>query len=259
MKRPFAISATAVVITLLVIPSVTAQRMPERRFVRKGNRQYERGNFERSIERYMQALQKDSTSFEALYDLGNALFRAERAEAAEQALALAAADTTRTDAERAEAFFNLGDVQFRRQNLQAALESFKNSLRLNPSDMEAKYNYAYTKKLLEQNDEQNDQNQNDNQNNDQNQNQNQNQDQNQNNDNSDNDRNDNQNDDASDNDNSQQERNGDDGSGEQRPQQGAISPEQLEAMLDAIQAQEDKTQDKVKEMQGVVVRDKKNW
>ena len=30
-------------------------------------------------------------------------------------------------------------------------------------------------------------------------------------------------------------------------------------MLDAIQAQEDKTQEKLKEKQGVVVRGKKNW
>lgn len=30
-------------------------------------------------------------------------------------------------------------------------------------------------------------------------------------------------------------------------------------MLDAIQAQEDKTQEKVKEKQGVIVRGSKNW
>lgn len=30
-----------------------------------------------------------------------------------------------------------------------ALESYKNSLRMNPADQEAKYNYAYTKRLLQ--------------------------------------------------------------------------------------------------------------
>ena len=236
-----------------------AQRMPERGLVRKGNRQYARGNFERSIERYTQALQKDSLSFEATYNLGNALYRAERFEGAEQTLARAAADTTRTVEERAEAFFNLGDVQFRQQNLQGALESFKNSLRLNPSDMEAKYNYAYVKKLLEQqqNDDQNQNGGNDNQNNDQNQ-------QNQQNNNQNNDQNDNNNNigDNQDQNDRNQDSDSDDkqqGEGEQRPQQGQISPEQLEAMLDAIQAQEDKTQDKVKEKQGVIIRGKKNW
>lgn len=244
------ITAAWLVAGTLFAAEVSAQRMPERRFVRKGNRQYDRSNFESSILRYMQALERDSTSFEAVYDLGNALFRAERFDTAEQMLTRAAADTTRTDAERAEAFFNLGDVQFRQQNLQGALECFKNSLRLNPDDMEAKYNYAYVKKLLE--DQQQQQQQNDDNNNDNQDNQ----------DNKDN-QNDNRNDENQNGDGEQEQQpdNGDDrnddGSGE-RPQ-GSISPEQLEAMLDAIQAQEDKTQEKVKEKQGVIIRGKKNW
>ena len=262
MLRIFAIAALLVLCAGLQL-GVQAQKMPERGLVRKGNRQFDRGNFQRSIERYTQALACDSLSFEARYDLGNALFRTERFDAAQQMLAAAAADTTRTAEERAEAFFNLGDVQFSQQNLQGALESFKNALRLNPSDMEAKYNYAYTKKLLEQqqNDDQNQQNdQNQDQNNQQN-NQNQNQ-------NDNNDRNQDQNEQQGDNneqqgdnDQEQQDRNQDQqqGDGEQRQQQGQISPEQLEAMLDAIQAQEDKTQEKVKEKQGVIIRGKKNW
>ncbi|MBQ3260117.1 MAG: hypothetical protein IJA66_03395, partial [Alistipes sp.] len=48
------------------------------------------------------------------------------------------------------------------------------------------------------------------------------------------------------------------GEGQQQPQ-GGISPQEREAMLEAIQAQEDKTQEKVKEKQGVVVFGNKNW
>lgn len=252
--------------------SVTAQRMPERRPVRMGNRQYDKGNFERSIELYGRALSRDSSSFEAGYDMGNALFRAGRYDASEQMLRRVASDVSRTDAERAEAWFNLGDVQFAQQNLQGALESFKQSLRLNPSDMEAKYNYAYVKKLLEQ--QQNDENDQNDENNDKNNDKNNNKNNDKNNDGNDqkernddrnnNDKNndenpdgDNNNDNNENNDNGGDERNDGDG----RPQQsaGEISPEQLEAMLDAIQAQEDKTQEKVNERQGVIVRGNKNW
>ena len=69
----------------------------------------------------------------------------------------AAADTLRTDDERAQAFYNLGNAQFKQQKYKEALESYKQSLRLNPSDQEAKYNYAYTKRLLQkqQNEDQN--------------------------------------------------------------------------------------------------------
>lgn len=60
-----------------------------------------------------------------------------------------AADSTRTDQERAEAFYNLGNAQFKQEKYPEALESYKNSLRMNPADQEAKYNYAYTKRLLQ--------------------------------------------------------------------------------------------------------------
>lgn len=68
-----------------------------------------------------------------------------------------AADSTRTDQERAEAFYNLGNAQFKQEKYPEALESYKNSLRMNPADQEAKYNYAYTKRLLQkqQNEDQN--------------------------------------------------------------------------------------------------------
>ena len=257
----------------MVSAETQAQRMPERRLVRRGNRQYDRGNYVRSIGFYEQALQKDSTSFEALYDLGNALSHTDSLEAAGRMLLRAAMDSSRSDEERAEAFFNLGDIQFRQQNLKGSLECFKNSLRLNPSDMEAKYNYAYVKKLLEQQDDEQDQNndRNNNQNNDRN-NQNNNQNNQDNQDNQDNENNEKNNEDRNqDNqDNGGGDDNGDgqdeqpsDGEGQEREGDGrrqtGISPEQAEAMLEAIQAQEDKTQDKVKEKQGVIVRGNKNW
>ena len=44
----------------------------------------------------------------------------------------AAADSLRADTERAEAFYNLGNAQFKQQKYQEALESYKQSLRLNP-------------------------------------------------------------------------------------------------------------------------------
>lgn len=258
--RRFAYMFLTALALLSLSESVTAQRMPERRLVRMGNRRYDKGDFERSAELYRQALSKDSTSFEAGYDLGNALFRAGRYDAAEQALRRVAADTARTDAERAEAWFNLGDVQFAQQNLQGALESFRQSLRLNPSDMEAKYNYAYVKKMLEQQEQQEQEQQNDDKDNKG--------------DNNDKDNNkDNKDSDGGQNRNQEQDGDGDnddgrnpqDSRGEQnsgdgsQPRQGQISPEQLEAMLEAIQAQEDKTQEKVKEKQGVIVRGSKNW
>ena len=129
----------------------SAQNMPERSEVRRGNRQYNKGNYEKSIERYERALGAAPESFEAIYNLGNALYKAERFDKAEQTMRKAAADSLRADGERAEAFYNLGNAQFKQQKYKEALESYKQSLRLNPDDQEAKYNYAYTKRLLDEN------------------------------------------------------------------------------------------------------------
>ena len=254
-------------ITLLFLfaaAGVQAQRLPERSLVRKGNRQYNKGEYEASIGRYEEALKAAPGQFEATYNLGNALYKAERFDRAEQTMVQAAADSLRSDAERAEAFYNLGNAQFKQQKYKEALESYKQSLRLNPSDMEAKYNYAYTKRLLDQdqnggggNDQQNqnqDQNQQDQQNQQQqNQGQNQNQDQKQ----------DQQDQDQQNQGQNPQDQNGkpdQQEQGEGQPTPSGISPQEQEQMLDAIQAQEDKTQEKLKEKaKGVVVRGKKNW
>ncbi|WP_300740011.1 tetratricopeptide repeat protein [uncultured Alistipes sp.] len=246
---------------LLTAAGVSAQQLPERSLVRKGTRQYHKGNYEQAISRYEEALKAAPGQFEATYDLGNALYKAERYDHAEQTMQQAAADSLRSDEERAEAFYNLGNAQFKQQKYKEALESYKQSLRLNPADMEAKYNYAYTKRLLDKdqnggggggNDQQNqDQNKDQNQNQDQNKDQNQNQDQNKDQNNRNQDKN--------------QDRNGQQDPSKQDPGQGqptpsGISPQEQEQMLDAIQAQEDKTQEKLKEKnKGVVLRGKKNW
>ena len=255
---------------LLAAAGVSAQSMPERSLVRKGNRQYNKGNYEQAISRYEQALQAVAGQFEATYDLGNALYKAERFDRAEQTMQQAAADSLRTDDERAEAFYNLGNAQFKQQKYKEALESYKQSLRLNPSDMETKYNYAYTKRLLDEDKNggggggNDDKDQNKDQDKDQNKDQNQ---QNQDQQNKDQQNKDQQNKDQKgdpedrpgDRKQDPQENKGDKGDQQGQPTPSGISPQEQQQMLDAIQAQEDKTQEKLKEKQGVVVRGKKNW
>ena len=286
MKKTFLYILLCGVMSLFVVDAA-AQRMPERGLVRKGNRLFAKERYEHSSNAYREALQHDSTSFEARYDLANALIRMAMADTtaytnpegsaakmssgnlqqAEALLQAAAADSLQTAENRAEAYYNLGNAQFVQQKLQDALQSYRRSLVLNPDDMEAKYNYALTKKLLEQN-QQNDQNQ---QNNDQNQNQNQDQNQNQNqnqpqggDDNKDkNDHNDDNKDQNQDNKQGGGDENEDKKEQPQQPKQppkSGMSEEQQQQLLNAIQAQEDKTQDKLDEKaKGVIIKGKKNW
>lgn len=238
-------------LALFVCGEVSAQQMKERGLVRKGNRQFKREQFEKSVDSYQRALQHDSTSFEAKYDLASALYRTERYEKAEKTLLGIVNDTTRTELERGEVAYNLGNTQFAQQKYKEALSSYRQAMRCNPNDEDAKFNYAFTKRLIQQQEQQQQQ-----QNQDQNQdNKEQNQDkQNQ---------QDNQNQQGEDKQDQQQQPQNQDGKekqqqGEQRPE-GAMTPEQQEALLQAIQAEEDKTQDKLKEKTGVLIRGSKNW
>lgn len=257
--------AMLALLTFAPFAEAAAQKMPERRLVRKGNRQFGRERYDKSIDSYTRALEAAPTSFEAAYDLANAMFRAERYDTAEQTLKGIVADSTRSDIDRSEAVYNLGNTQFAQQKLKEALASYRAAMRLNPDDREAKYNYAYTKHLLQQQEQQQ---QNDDQNkDDQNQDQDQNKDNQQNQQNQQNGQDDKQQE-GSQNDpqqgdgdrNQQQGDEGDRNEGEGQPQpQSGISEQEREAMLEAIQAQEDKTQDKLKEKTGVLVRGRKNW
>lgn len=227
-------------LVLFVCGEVSAQQMKERGLVRRGNREFRREHFEKSVDSYQRALQHDSTCFEAKYDLASALYRTERYDKAEKTLLSIVGDSTRTELERGEVAYNLGNTQFAQQKYKEALSSYRQAMRCNPNDEDAKFNYAFTKRLIQQQEQQQQQ-----------QNQDQNQDQNK--DNKDNQQ-DNQN---QQNEQNQQQPQNQEGKDEQ--QEGAMTPEQQEALLQAIQAEEDKTQDKLKEKKGVLIRGSKNW
>ena len=282
-------------VTLFVATDAQAQKWPERSRVRRGNRAYERLDYDRAEERDREAQQLSDTCFEATFNLGDALYKQQRFDEAEKIFTALAADSTRNDLDRAHSYYNLGNSLFQQKKYQEALAAYKRSLRLNPADLETKYNYAYTKKYIEdnqqgggggggnnnqnqnqndqnqqgggQNDQQNDQNQ-DQQNQDQqgdgDQNQDQNKDKNQDNQNN-NDQKDQNSDKNKDNqqvdgENEPQDGDGDPQQGDGEPQPSGLSQNDAERMLDAIQGEEDKTRDKVNAKVGQgVVRSGKNW
>ena len=238
----------ALVVALFLCSEVSAQQMKERGLVRRGNREFKREKFEKSVDSYQEALKHDPNSFEAKYDLASALYRTERYEKAEKTLQAIVNDSTRTELERGEVAYNLGNTQFAQQKYKEALSSYRHAMRCNPNDEDAKFNYAFTKRLIQQQEQQ------------QQQQQNQDQDQNQDNkDKQDNQQND-QNKDQQDQQQQPQNQDGDkkEQEGGERPE-GSMSPEQQEALLQAIQAEEDKTQDKLKEKAAVLIRGSKNW
>ena len=232
----------------------------DRRDVRKGNRDFKKENYREAEIDYRKALVKDSLSLAANYNLANTLYKEGNHEQAGKCLETVK-DIAPASASAADYYFNLGDVAIAREDWQGAVDAFKESLLRNPGDLQAKENYIYAKKKLEdQQNQQDDQNQND-QNQDQND---QNQDQNDQNQNQgQNDQNkDRQNDQQNQNNDQNQDKQNDQDRQNQQGQQPKISPQAAQQMLQAIQAKEKETQEKVNKQKAEALKSRqkeKNW
>lgn len=223
---------------------------PDRRDVRRGNRDFKKEDYKAAEIDYRKALVKDSASFAAGYNLGNTLYRMGDNEQAGK-IYDKLQETAQTSPYAADYYYNVGNVTAGAENWQAAVDAYRLALLKNPSDMDAKENYIYAKKKLEdQQNQQNQQNQ-DNQDKDKDQNQN----------NQDQDRNEDQNQNQNQNDrnNDDQNRNSQD---QQQGQQPKITPQAAQQMLQAIQAKEKETQDKVNKEKAQILKSRqkeKNW
>ena len=226
MKR-FLLIASALFCGFL---SLSAQE--DKKDVRKGNSLFMKDNYKDAEICYRKALVKDSTSFAATYDLASSLYMQKDYEGAANTLEKASSQAPES-AYADRYYFNRGNVDLQKQDYKAAVDDFKQSLLLNPGDIQAKESYIYAKKMLEQ--EQNQQNQNqqgqDNQ----------------------------EGQDQQDKDNQQnQDQQDQDG---QQPQ-SKISPQQAQQMIKAIQAKEKETKEKVekaKAQQEASRQKEKNW
>ena len=253
------------IVALAFATTAHAQKFPERRHIRDGNSHYESQRFADAEKSYRKALQRDSLSVEGAFNLGDAHYATGNFAAAEEQFRKVAERKEGVNDElKAAAYYNLGNAQFQQQKLDEALESYKESLKLNHSDLEAKFNYAYTKALKEQQ-EQNQQNQQNNQQNQDNKDQQNDQQQQGNNDQQQN---------QQQGDNQQQEGKDQQQQPEQpegekpKPSEGADQQQQPQAgpskeneqVLNAVQAAEDKTREKVDAEKVVgVARSGKNW
>lgn len=248
------------VMTMLCALSLTVSAQVDRHDVRAGNRKFRKGDWKAADISYRKALVKDSTSVPANFNLANTLYRTENYDEAAKTMEKIK-DSAPSSANAADYFYNVGDIAIAKKDWQGAVTAFKESLLRNPGDLEAKENYIYAKKMLEnqQNggggngqDNQDNQQNKDDQNGQSDQNQDQNKDKNQ-----EQNQNDQNNQPQQNNQNNQNNQ-----GGQQDGQQMKISPQQAQQMLRAIQAKEKETQDKVNKEKAEALKSRqkeKNW
>ncbi|MDR2126074.1 MAG: tetratricopeptide repeat protein [Prevotellaceae bacterium] len=244
---------STIILFVCVISNLYSQKVPERSDMRKGNKLYNHNKYTEAETAYRKGLQKNPESKNAKYNLANSIYRQERYEDAAKLykeLAQIKADSTQPT----QTYHNLGNAMLKQaiqdkekqgqhvaanqEQLKESIDAYKKALKLNPDDMETKSNLAYAQKLLAKNSGGGNNNQ---------QQQQQNQDQNQNQDKKENENNDEK---------QKDEKN------EQNSQPQNMNKQDIERMLDAVRAQEEKTKEKVDKEKAAAAKKttpEKNW
>ncbi len=206
--------------------------------IRHGNRDYNKDNFAEAEVDYRRGLEKNNQSYEAHYNLGDALFRQNKyPEAAEEFMKAAQVIDPKKDKQKAaKTYHNLGNSLFAQQQYDKAITAYQQSLRANPKDNDTRYNMVKAMQMLQQQQQQQQQNQ---QNQDQQQQQQDQQQQQQ-----------------------EQEQNQDQQQQEQQQQQQdeqQMDQETAEQILQALEQDEQDTQEKLQSQQGSKRRVEKDW
>ena len=134
---------------VMSLVAMEASAQVDKRDVRSGNRDYRKENYKEAEIEYRKALVKDSLSVAANYNLAADLYRQNNAQEAQKVLDLIKEVAPATE-NAADYYYNLGDVAIANQDWQGAVNAFEQSLLRNPGDLDAKENYIYAKKKLEQ-------------------------------------------------------------------------------------------------------------
>jgi tetratricopeptide (TPR) repeat protein len=219
----------------------------DKKYIRQGNREFEKNKFPESEIFYRKAIDKNKESADAVFNSGDALYKQKKYEDAGKQFV----ETHKMNENRAKkstSLYNLGNSMLMANKLQESIEAYKNSLRLKPDNQEAKYNLAYAQDLLKRRQQQQQQQQQNKDNKDQNKDQ---------------EKKENENKDQDQKQNDQQKQNNDKEQQQKQQQQDqqSISKEDAERLLNAIANDEKNVQEKVKLAKAAKTKVKtlKNW
>ena len=221
-------------LSLFLIPCSLVFGQREASDVRKGNKQYNKQDYNAAEISYRRALDTNKESYAAQYNLGEALFKQDKYPEALAAYESAARmlDKNKDKEQMAKVMHNIGNCQFAQQQYDKAVAAFQESLRANPKDNDTRYNLVKAMEMLQQQQEQQQQNQN------QQQQQNQNQQQQQ---------------------QEQQQQQQEQHQQQQQQQEQQMDQETAERILQALEQDEQDTQEKMERQQGKKRRVEKEW
>ncbi len=153
-------------ITVCIFPQAHAQNtdIAKKDLVREGNKLYKMAEYATSDSLFAAAAALDSTYSTALYNLGNSSYLGGNPGTAKAAWMKSLLNTA-DEKEKTDIFYNLAGIEMDGKNYGEAIKLYKDALRRDPTDEQARYNLALAQKLLKdqqqnQNNQQNQQDQN---------------------------------------------------------------------------------------------------
>lgn len=155
--KPLVALSGMVLLTFTFIASVSGQT--DKKYIRKGNREYEKNKFSDSEILYRKASDNNKQNPDALFNVGDALYRQNKFEEAGKQF-LETTSQNENKAKKSAGFYNLGNSLLKANKFEESIEAYKNSLKLTPGNREAKYNLAYAQDLLKKQQQQQQQQQN---------------------------------------------------------------------------------------------------
>ncbi len=243
----------------------------------EGNKNLSENDYVEAEVDYRKAIAKSDKNVAAPFNLGNAYYNnATYSEAFGRFKE--AGELASEKADKHKAYHNMGNVFMKRKEYQKAVEAYKEALRNNPKDEETRYNLALAKEMLKKDQDKNDQNKDDQDKQDNKDQKDKNQDKKEG-DNEEDNKDQNQEGDKGDQkeDNKQDNKEGDGDKKEEQkkqPQEGdekdekqqprrpnQLSKQQIQNLLEAMQQEEKKVQQKIdaKKIKGVKVKNEKDW
>ncbi|HSD13815.1 MAG TPA: tetratricopeptide repeat protein [Flavobacterium sp.] len=242
---------------LLFSVCLSAQKKKDKNLP-QGNEKFNEKEFAEAEADYRISQFQNPRRATASYNLGNAIYRQKQPSEAKHSY-LEAIENAKGKKQKHKAYHNLGNVLMTEKNYQGAVEAYKNALRNNPNDEETRYNYALAKQKLKENPPKKDDNKKD-----KDKDKDQNKDQQQPKDNKDQkkDQQD-KNQDKKDDPNSPDKKDskGDEDKQPQKPQPSGASKQRMENLLEAVNNEEKKIQEKMKgrEVKGRPTQNEKDW
>ena len=147
MKRVslFGARKKAAITMLLLLVAMNMSAQTDRLYIRQGNKQFRAADYANAEVSYRKALEKNDRNPQALYNLGNALL-AQNKDSAAVAEFEKATKVETNELRKSKSFHNMGVICQRHEMYAEAIEAYKQSLRLNPSDDETRYNLELCKR-----------------------------------------------------------------------------------------------------------------